>query len=87
MLLLLLKLAFMTLVRGHFSFEDIFFEKKFSFASFKILQMYVGIGAGLESMTVNPMAWEGSVNPKVCYSLFLVVFVGHENLIVTCSAF
>lgn len=25
-----------------------------------------GIGAGLESMTVNPMAWEGSVNPKVC---------------------
>lgn len=25
----------------------------------------VGIGAGLESMTVNPMAWEGSVNPKV----------------------
>ncbi|KDO43600.1 hypothetical protein CISIN_1g012506mg [Citrus sinensis] len=25
----------------------------------------IGIGAGLESMTVNPMAWEGSVNPKV----------------------
>ncbi|XP_030476992.1 3-ketoacyl-CoA thiolase 2, peroxisomal [Syzygium oleosum] len=25
----------------------------------------VGIGAGIESMTVNPMAWEGSVNPKV----------------------
>lgn len=24
-----------------------------------------GIGAGLESMTANPMAWEGSVNPKV----------------------
>ncbi|KAI3983211.1 hypothetical protein MKX01_039702 [Papaver californicum] len=24
----------------------------------------VGIGAGLESMTVNPMAWEGSVNPR-----------------------
>ncbi|KAE8076238.1 hypothetical protein FH972_014901 [Carpinus fangiana] len=23
------------------------------------------IGAGLESMTANPMAWEGSVNPKV----------------------
>ncbi|OVA01575.1 Thiolase [Macleaya cordata] len=25
----------------------------------------IGIGAGLESMTVNPMAWEGSINPKV----------------------
>ncbi|XP_022147097.1 3-ketoacyl-CoA thiolase 2, peroxisomal [Momordica charantia] len=24
----------------------------------------IGIGAGLESMTVNPMAWEGSVNPR-----------------------
>ncbi|KAH0925517.1 hypothetical protein HID58_017773 [Brassica napus] len=24
-----------------------------------------GIGAGLESMTTNPMAWEGSVNPAV----------------------
>lgn len=30
------------------------------------LQLFcVGIGAGLESMTTNPMAWEGSVNPKV----------------------
>ncbi|XP_076889141.1 3-ketoacyl-CoA thiolase 2, peroxisomal-like [Bidens hawaiensis] len=25
----------------------------------------IGIGAGLESMTSNPMAWDGSVNPKV----------------------
>ncbi|KAL0433064.1 UNVERIFIED_CONTAM: 3-ketoacyl-CoA thiolase 2, peroxisomal [Sesamum latifolium] len=25
----------------------------------------IGIGAGLESMTINPMAWEGSVNPRV----------------------
>eukprot|EP00245_Coleochaete_scutata_P001585 TRINITY_DN11965_c0_g1_i2.p1 TRINITY_DN11965_c0_g1~~TRINITY_DN11965_c0_g1_i2.p1 ORF type:complete len:461 (+),score=105.87 TRINITY_DN11965_c0_g1_i2:173-1555(+) len=25
----------------------------------------IGIGAGLESMSINPMAWEGSVNPKV----------------------
>ncbi|MQL71311.1 hypothetical protein Taro_003616 [Colocasia esculenta] len=24
----------------------------------------IGIGAGLESMTSNPMAWEGSINPK-----------------------
>ncbi|PIA36159.1 hypothetical protein AQUCO_03400223v1 [Aquilegia coerulea] len=24
----------------------------------------IGIGAGLESMTANPMAWEGSINPK-----------------------
>ncbi|KAF7112900.1 hypothetical protein RHSIM_RhsimUnG0181100 [Rhododendron simsii] len=24
-----------------------------------------GIGAGLESMTANPMAWEGSVNPRI----------------------
>eukprot|EP00897_Mesotaenium_endlicherianum_P001829 jgi/Mesen1/1674/ME000137S00587 len=26
---------------------------------------FPGIGAGLESMSVNPMAWEGSVNPRV----------------------
>ncbi|GMH08012.1 hypothetical protein Nepgr_009852 [Nepenthes gracilis] len=25
----------------------------------------IGIGAGLESMTINPMTWEGSVNPRV----------------------
>nr|XP_043631059.1 3-ketoacyl-CoA thiolase 2, peroxisomal-like [Erigeron canadensis] len=25
----------------------------------------IGIGAGLESMTANPAAWEGSINPKV----------------------
>ncbi|KAL2932832.1 3-ketoacyl-CoA thiolase 2 peroxisomal [Bienertia sinuspersici] len=25
----------------------------------------IGIGAGLESMTSNPMAWDGSVNPRV----------------------
>ncbi|XP_022138475.1 3-ketoacyl-CoA thiolase 2, peroxisomal-like [Momordica charantia] len=25
----------------------------------------IGIGAGLESMTVNPMSWDGAVNPKV----------------------
>ncbi|KAG0593353.1 hypothetical protein KC19_1G323100 [Ceratodon purpureus] len=25
----------------------------------------IGIGGGLESMSVNPMAWEGSVNPRV----------------------
>lgn len=25
----------------------------------------VGIGAGLETMSANPMAWEGSVNPRV----------------------
>ncbi|KAK3022868.1 hypothetical protein RJ639_045958 [Escallonia herrerae] len=25
----------------------------------------IGIGAGLESITANPMAWEGSVNPRV----------------------
>ncbi|XP_071722117.1 3-ketoacyl-CoA thiolase 2, peroxisomal [Rutidosis leptorrhynchoides] len=24
----------------------------------------IGIGAGLESMTINPMAWDGSVNPR-----------------------
>lgn len=31
----------------------------------------LGIGAGLESMTANPMAWEGSVNPKVFFPLFI----------------
>ncbi|XP_050215872.1 3-ketoacyl-CoA thiolase 2, peroxisomal [Mercurialis annua] len=25
----------------------------------------IGIGAGLESMTVNPMSWDGDVNPRV----------------------
>ncbi|XP_047334843.1 3-ketoacyl-CoA thiolase 2, peroxisomal [Impatiens glandulifera] len=25
----------------------------------------IGIGAGLESMTANPMGWEGSINPRV----------------------
>ena len=25
----------------------------------------IGIGAGLESLTTNPMAWEGSINSKV----------------------
>ncbi|GKF24788.1 3-ketoacyl-CoA thiolase 2, peroxisomal, partial [Tanacetum coccineum] len=24
----------------------------------------IGIGAGLESMTANPMAWDGSINPR-----------------------
>lgn len=33
---------------------------------------HTGIGAGLESMTANPMAWEGSVNPKVYIFLALV---------------
>lgn len=27
----------------------------------------LGIGAGLESMTTNPMAWDGSVNPRVIF--------------------
>lgn len=36
------------------------------FVSFITLNYFcLGIGAGLESMTANPMAWEGSVNPKV----------------------
>ncbi|MCO5570086.1 hypothetical protein L7F22_023802 [Adiantum nelumboides] len=34
-------------------------------ASIKAGYYDIGIGAGLESMTANPMAWEGSVNPKV----------------------
>ena len=25
----------------------------------------IGIGAGVESMSTNPMAWEGSINPRV----------------------
>jgi len=25
----------------------------------------IGIGAGVETMSINPMAWEGGVNPKV----------------------
>ena len=36
------------------------------------MMLDAGIGAGLESMTTNPMAWEGSVNPAVLslYPLF-----------------
>ncbi|KAI5058213.1 hypothetical protein GOP47_0026383 [Adiantum capillus-veneris] len=34
-------------------------------ASIKAGYYDIGIGAGLESMTANPMAWEGSVNPRV----------------------
>jgi len=33
--------------------------------------MDAGIGAGLESMTTNPMAWEGSVNPAVLILSYL----------------
>lgn len=34
-----------------------------------------GIGAGLESMTVNGAGWDGSINPKVCifYSVFVLM--------------
>ena len=28
----------------------------------------VGIGAGVETMSQNPMAWEGGVNPRVAES-------------------
>ena len=28
----------------------------------------VGIGGGVETMSLNPMAWEGGVNPKVAAS-------------------
>ena len=28
----------------------------------------MGIGGGVETMSLNPMAWEGGVNPKVAAS-------------------
>ncbi|PWA37780.1 Chain A, Peroxisomal 3-Ketoacyl-Coa Thiolase [Artemisia annua] len=34
-------------------------------AAIKVGFYDIGIGAGLESMTANPMAWDGSVNPRV----------------------
>ncbi|GLT72923.1 hypothetical protein SLA2020_448170 [Shorea laevis] len=45
----------------------------------------IGIGAGLESMTANPMAWEGSVNPQVktfeqAQSCLLPMGVTSENV-------
>ncbi|XP_010556945.1 PREDICTED: LOW QUALITY PROTEIN: 3-ketoacyl-CoA thiolase 2, peroxisomal-like [Tarenaya hassleriana] len=45
----------------------------------------IGIGAGLESMTANPMAWEGSVNPKVksfeqAHNCLLPMGVTSENV-------
>lgn len=42
---------------------DISFNFFLSFFPFGLF--HIGIGAGLESMTANPMAWEGSINPKV----------------------
>jgi acetyl-CoA acyltransferase 1 len=41
------------------------------FFTFKYLCL--GIGAGLESMTTNPMAWDGSVNPRVIFPFFLTL--------------
>ena len=41
----------------------------FFFFFFKLLIFYIiliGTRVGLESMTSNPMAWEGNINPKVC---------------------
>lgn len=45
----------------------------------------VGIGAGLESMTTNPMSWEGSVNPRVlyltpfaCFHLFVILPIANK---------
>lgn len=46
--------------------------------------MSLGIGAGLESMTANPMAWEGSVNPKVyVYYLSCVICILQVYLVLT----
>jgi len=36
---------------------------------YKFYHFILGIGAGLESMTINQMSWDGDVNPKV-YLLF-----------------
>jgi acetyl-CoA acyltransferase 1 len=33
--------------------------------SLRLSVSFAGIGAGIEAMSVNPMAWEGSVNPRV----------------------
>lgn len=40
------------------------------YIDFSATYFCLGIGAGLESMTTNPMAWEGSVNPKVFCPFF-----------------
>lgn len=37
--------------------------RKVNFELFVMLLL--GIGAGLESMTINPMAFDGQVNPRV----------------------
>ena len=37
----------------------------FSLAAESPLSLQTGIGAGLESMSINSMGWEGQVNPKV----------------------
>ena len=37
----------------------------FSLAAESLLSLQTGIGAGLESMSINSMGWEGQVNPRV----------------------
>jgi acetyl-CoA acyltransferase 1 len=37
----------------------------FSLGAELLLSLQTGIGAGLESMSINSIAWEGQVNPKV----------------------
>ena len=37
-------------------------------ASIKAGYYTIGIAGGVESMTTNPMAWEGAINPRVAES-------------------
>ena len=48
---------------------------------YKIYLFIAGIGAGVESMTMNQMAWDGDVNPKVY--LFLFILFVSEGLLMT----
>lgn len=73
-----IKAGFYDIGKRASSFWDFLFQKKGFIYFFKFLHLYVGIGAGLESMTVNPMAWEGSVNPKV-YCLLFWLYLLHKK--------
>ncbi|KAM7261399.1 hypothetical protein ACFE04_008766 [Oxalis oulophora] len=44
--------------------EKFLLDDKYVFNLITNFLCYAGIGAGLESMTTNPMSWDGSVNPR-----------------------
>ena len=63
------KLDFMTLVVWHFILYLYWclWCKPLYFRTSLNVMIWIGIGVGLESMTINSMRWDGTVNPRVKY--------------------